>query len=337
MIIVEVKMTVQITIVGLGQIGASMGLALEEHKDLVYRVGHDREIGIAKRAEKLGALDKTMINLPSAAREADIILLSLPMDQIRETIEIIAPDLKNGAVIMDTGPVKEVAARWAADLLPEERYYVGLTPVLNPAYLYGIDSGLDAARPDLFRGGLLAIVSPPDTPSEAIKLAADLTRLLGANPLFADPMEMDGLMAATHTLPQLMAAALLNTTVDQPGWNEGRKVAGRSYAEATGSIIHPTSAQTLSAAALLNRDNVLRVIDSLIASLQSIRSDIDGNNAESLEEKLRRAREGWESWWKQRQTANWVGEEAADVEVPKTSDWFGRLLGMGGRKTEKRE
>ncbi len=329
-------MTVQITIVGLGQIGTSVGLALAEHKDLVYRVGHDRDVGITKRAERVGALDKVMINLPSAVREADLVLLSLPMDQIRETIAIIAPDMKEGAVIMDTGPVKEVVASWAEEFLPEGSYYVGLTPVLNPTYLHGIDSGVDAAHPDLFRGGLMAIVSPHHTPSEAIKLAADLTRLLGADPLFADPLEMDGLMAVTHTLPQLMAAALLNATVDQPGWNEGRKVAGRSYAESTRSITHPTSSETLSAAALLNHENVLRVIDSLIASLQSIRNDIDSNNAEALEERLRRAREGWEKWWKQRQSANWIGEEIPAVEMPKTSDWFGRLLGMGGRTKDEK-
>lgn len=324
-------MTVQITIVGLGQIGTSVGLALSEHKDLVHRTGHDREIGIARRAEKAGALDKVMINLPSAVRDADLVLLCLPIDQIRETISVVAPDLKEGAVLMDTGPVKEVVASWAEELLPDGRYYVGLTPVLNPAYLYGIDFGVEAARQDMFRGGLIAIVSPPNTPSEAIKLAADLTRLLGADPFFADPLEMDGLMAYTHILPQLMAAALLNATIDQPGWNEGRKVAGRSYAEATLPIVNPTSAETLAASALLNHENVVRVIDGLVASLQSIRDDIELNDADALLERLKRARQGQEKWWQQRQNANWIGEEIPATELPKASDWFGRLLGTGGR------
>lgn len=321
-------MTVQITIVGLGQIGTSIGLALADHKELVRRVGHDREIGISRRAEKMGALDKSMVNLPAAVRDADIVLLSLPMDQIRETFDVIATDLKAGAVVMDTGPVKEVVASWAKELLPSERYYIGLTPVLNPEYLHGVDSGVDAAHPDLFLGGLMAIVSPPAVPSEAIKLAADLTRLLGADPLFADPLEMDGLMAATHTLPQLMAAALLNATVDQPGWRERRKVAGRAYAEVTGPIVHPASPETLRDTALLNRENVLRMIDCVIASLQSIRNDIDKEDAEAIDERLKRARRNREEWWKQRLTANWIGEEVPTIEAPKTSDLFGRLLGI---------
>jgi prephenate dehydrogenase len=322
-------MAVQVTIVGLGQIGTSIGLALAEHKQILYRVGHDRDLGTARRAEKIGALDKVMINLPAAVRNADLVILSLPIDQIRETLSLIGQDLKESAVVMDTGPVKEVVASWSKELLPEGRYYVGLTPVLNPIYLHDLDSGLTAAHPDLFRGGLVAIVSPPRIPSEAIKLAADLTRLLGANPMFVDPLEIDGLMASTHILPQLMAAALLNTTVDQPGWREGRKVAGRSYAEVTSPLVQLTDHRSLRSAALLNRENVLRVMDSLIAALQVIRSDIEDEAEEALDERLSRARRGREEWWKQRLTSDWVGEEAPAPETPTASEWFGRLLGLG--------
>jgi prephenate dehydrogenase len=327
-------MAVQITIIGLGQIGTSVGLALAEHQDLIYRVGHDREPTIARRAEKMGALDKVKINLPSSVENADIVLLSLPIDQIRETLALIASDLKEGAVVMDTGPVKEVVAAWAGEILPPECYYVGLTPVLNPAYLHEIDSGIGAARADLFRGGLIAIVSPPRTPSEAIKLAADLTRLLGSSPLFSDPLEMDGLMASTHILPQLMAAALLNVTVGQPGWREGRKVAGRAYTEVTSPIAHPTEARTLRTAALLNSDNVIRLLDSLTASLQSIRNDIDNDDAEALDERFARVRRGREEWWEQRLSSTWSGEEVPQVETPSASEWFGRILGLGRRSKD---
>ena len=329
-------MTVQITIVGLGQIGCSVGLALAEHTDLVRRIGHDKDLTIAKHAEKLGALDKMIFNLPSAVSQADIVLLSLPMDQIRDTLTMIAPDLKEGAVVMDTGPVKEVVAGWARECLPEGRYYLGLTPVLNPAYLHELEYGVVAAHPDLFKGGMLAIVSPPGTPSEAIKLGADLTRLLGADPFFVDPVEMDGLMAATHILPQITAAALLNATVDQPGWREGRKVAGRAYAEATSPIIHPSESESLSASALLNGENVLRAIDGVVAALQAIRSDIAEGRAEELSTRLARARRGRENWWSQRQSANWEGEEVQPEELPKVTEWLGRMMGFK-RRTEEDE
>jgi prephenate dehydrogenase len=327
-------MAVQLTIVGLGQIGTSVGLALADQSQVIYRVGHDREIRAAKRAEKMGALDKVSINLPSAVEDADLVLLALPVDQIRETLEVIRDDLKEGAVVMDTGPVKQVVASWAGELLPPRRFYVGLTPVLNPVYLHDIDSGAEAAHPDLFRDGLIGIVSPPGMPSEAIKLAADLTRLLGASPLFADPLEMDGLVAATHILPQLLAAGLLNATIGQPGWQEGRKVAGRSYAEVSAPVMYPTEPKTLTTAAMLNRENVMRVLDSAVASINAIRHDLSNEDLENLEERLNRAREGRQVWLKGRQAADWAAEETTSVEAPTASELFGRFIGRG-RKKEK--
>jgi prephenate dehydrogenase len=327
-------MAVQITIVGLGQIGTSVGLALAEQSELIYRMGHDRELRAARHAEKLGALDKVSINLISAVEEADLVLLALPIDQIQETLGFIRNDLKPAAVVMDTGPVKQIVASWAAELLPDERYYVGLTPVLNPVYLHEIDTGAEAAHPDLFRDGLIGIVSPLGTPSEAIKLAADLTRLLGATPLFADPLEMDGLVAATHILPQLMAAALLNATVDQPGWQEGRKIAGRSYAEVTAPVMYPTEPSTLTTAAMLNRENVIRVLDGAVASINAIRNDLINEEEKLLEERLNRAREGRKAWLNGRLAANWAADETTNVEAPTASDIFGRFIGRGKKKED---
>ena len=330
-------MGIQIPLIGLGKIGAWIGLGLANQKDLVRRVGHDREPEISRHAEKLGAIDRAVLNLPASVREADLVLLALPMDQIRETMASIAPDLKEGTVVMDTGPVKEVVSAWASELLPADRYYVGLTPVINPAYLHGVDSGLEAARADMFQGGLIAIVAPPRTHSEAIKLAADLTRLLGSSPLFIDPLEVDSMMAATHLLPQILAAALLNATVDQPGWREGRKLAGRAFAEATGPLVQLSEPQTLRASVLFNRENMLRLIDGTMAALQAIRSDIQDENGDALEKRLERARQGREKWWLQRQANEWAGPEAtASVELPTSSEVFGRLFGLGRKPKDKK-
>jgi prephenate dehydrogenase len=327
-------MTIQITIVGMGQIGTSIGLALADHTDKLKRVGHDRNMAFARQAQKMGALDSTAMNLPKSVRDADIVLLALPVDQIQETLELIAPELREDAVVMDTGPVKEVVAAWAGELFPEKRHYVGLTPVINPQYLHGVDSGIEAAHGDLFRKGMVAIVAPPRTASEAIKLAADLTRLLGADPLFVDPLEIDSFMAATHTLPQLMAVALLNSTIDQPGWREARKVAGRAYAEVTSPCVQFSEPKALGRSAILNRENVLRAVDGVIAALQTVRTDIENEDGESLESRLERALQGRERWWLQRQAADWVSEEMADTSVDSMSrsDMVGRLFGYRSRK-----
>lgn len=329
-------MSVQITIIGLGQVGASIGLALAEHKDKLVRVGHDRDFKNAHEAQKLGAVDRVENNLPKAVRDAGIVLLSLPVDQIRETLEFIVPDLLEGTVVMDTGPVKDVVAGWAAELLPEGRHYVGLTPVLNARYLYSLDAGLQAARTDLFEEGLMGIVTPLKTNSEAIKLAADLTRLIGASPLFTDPVEMDGLMAATHVLPQLLSASFANATMDQPGWREGRKIAGRDYAEVTGPLAHLWDSQTLATAASLNRENVIRMLDSVIASMQTMRNDLYVNDEGALHERLKRALSGRARWWQQRQSGDWSTDGSAALDMPEKQGFLGRMFGAS-RKPDKKK
>lgn len=329
-------MGVQITIIGLGQIGASMGLALKDKKDQLVRVGHDLEIEVARQAEKMGAIDRLDINLPHSVQSADLVVLALPLDQMRETMQIIAPDLRENCVVIDTSPAKETMAAWATELLPENRHYVGLTPLINPAYLHSTDLGIKAAHSDLFQDGLMAIVAPPRADPAAIQLASDLTRLLGATPLFSDPLEVDGLMAATHLLPQLMAAALLNATIDQPGWREGRKFAGSAYAKSTAAAVQSWDANSLAAAALSNRNNTLRVLDSAIAALYAIRNDLEAQDEGSLGELLKQAYNGRQTWWKGRQSKEWIHEDAPGMEMPNMPGMIGRLFGMGKKpKTPK--
>jgi prephenate dehydrogenase len=331
-------MTIQVTIVGLGEVGASIGLALAQQGEMFRRVGHDRNLDTARRAQKMGAVEHVAINLPSAVREADIVLLAVPADQVRSTLEVIAQDLKDNAVVMDTSPTKVAAAAFAKELLPEKRHYVGLTPVINPAYLRQGVSGIEAAQADMFQRGLVAIVTPSGTSPEALKLAMDLVSLLGAAPLFADLAEIDGLVAATHVLPQLMAAALINATVDRPGWREARKITDKPYAEASAASVTSSAASSLGSSALLNRENVARVLDGVISELQALRDDIAANDAEALQKRLDSAWRGYGQWLKERLAANWA-EEGIPEAVVKSSenyDMLTRIFGTGWKRKGKK-
>lgn len=329
-------MAIQISIIGLGQIGASIGLALQEQKGGLLRIGNDIQLAIARKAEKLGAVDRVEINLPKLVKDADLVILALPVDQIRETLEIIAQDLREGCVVMDTAPAKQTVMQWAVELLPPGRHYVGLAPVINPIYLNDTAFGLDAAHPDLFKDGLLGIVAPPDTESGALKMASDLARLLGAGAMFADPLEVDGLMASAHLLPQLMAAVLINATVDQPGWREARKIAGQAYQQGTMALLHSDKASNLSAMALNNRQNALRVVTDALLSLETLRTMIEQDDEEALLKWLEHTRSERETWWKSRLSKEWQKDDILDTGMPTAGGVMGRLLGFGGRKPPKK-
>jgi prephenate dehydrogenase len=226
-------------------------------------------------------------------------------------------------------------AQWADELLPEGCCYVGLTPVINPKYLMDNSSGIRSAHSDLFHNGIIAISSPLHTDPKAIKLAGDLTRLLGASVLFADMLEVDGLMAATHIVPQLMAAALLNATVDQPSWRDAGQMAGRAYAEVSGPIRHLGVPGTLAATAMQNRENVLRVLNSVIASMETLRDDIATEQADMLTKRLERARKGRDQWWQDRHPEENKKEDPRYERPSVASTLFGNLLRTGGRKPKQ--
>jgi prephenate dehydrogenase len=266
-------MTVKITIIGLGQIGASMGLALANHKEQVTTLGHDKSPDTARKAQKQGAVESISYNLPASIEKADVVLLAIPFHEVRETLKLIALDLREDAVVMDTSPVKTTVAEWAKELLPPRCHYIGLTPALNPACLEDAALGLRAARADLFKKGVIAITAPQGTAEGALKLASDLVALLGALPFFADLAEVDGVMAAAALLPELSAAALIETVTGQPGWSDIRKLAGKPYSAATQPIDSEES-KALAEAILHNRLNTIRLLDEYIATLTSLRKDI---------------------------------------------------------------
>jgi hypothetical protein len=83
---------------------------------------------------------------------------------------------------------------------------------------------------------------------------------------------------------------------------------------------------------LLNKDNVLRVMDGVIASMQAIRHDLQDLDDQALEERLVRARRGREEWLKKRLEADWAYEGSPKVPTPSASELFGRLIGLGKRE-----
>lgn len=319
-------MTVQITIIGLGQIGSSIGLALKARNVNVHLMGHDKDPQVAKEAQKVGAVDEIKHNLPASVRDAKIVILALPLGEMRATLEVIAPDLQAGVLVLETAPAKATVAAWAKELVPQERFYIGLTPAINPEYLHGTEFGIKAARADLFEKTLMAIHAPLGTPGNVFELATEFVTLLGSLPLFMDTDEADGIFAALHTLPQLAAAALLDATVDKPGWQDARKLAGRPFATVTAGIAYHDDVASLRESAIENRENVVRLLNAYISSLINLRDEIDTNDRDALATRLEDSLRGRIRWLDERSVADWLNREAQQIDAPSFGDRVNQML-----------
>lgn len=326
-------MTYQISILGLGQIGGSIGLALASKKEQIRRVGYDRDSDTIRTATRLGVADSYTRNLPEAVRDADLVILTEPLEWIKTTLAEIKPDLKPEVVLIDTTVGKAAVESMMMEIYPEKIHYVGLTLLINGQYLQDNKSGIDAARSDLFQGGLAAVNTSSYSSNQALQTAADLIRLIGASPLYTDSAEVDGLTAAVTLLPQVCAAAMFLATQSQSGWIEARKFTGRDYVNVTAPVESIEGVENFGQNMLANRENLLRMIDEYTQHLGKIRSAIDTADETGLKDLLKDAYLDHAEWFGQRQSGKWPELTAVETPVPSVGE---RLFGTMFKKKDKK-
>ncbi len=164
----------------------------------------------------------------------------------------------------------------------------------------------------------------------------ELVNLLGAMPLLMDTAEADGIFSATHVLPQLAAVALLSTTVDKPGWQEARKLAGRPYASVTAGAAYHDDMLSLGETALENRENIVRLLNAYITSLINLRDEISENDRDALLERLGEAWKGRARWLDERTAAEWLKGAAQEIDAPSFGDRVNQML-FGGLMTDRQK
>jgi len=189
-----------VSIVGMGLMGGSMGLALEGF--CKARVGVVRSAEAAKEAERLGAVDCAVTELASGVAEADLVVLATPVRTILSLIPELGSLMRPGAVLIDLGSTKaEIVA--AMERLPDGIAAIGGHPMCGKE-----TSGLQEANADLYRGAIFALVPCSRSTPEAASLARELAQAVGARSLALDAERHDRAVAFVSHLPYLLAAAL---------------------------------------------------------------------------------------------------------------------------------
>lgn len=314
----------QITIIGLGLIGISLGLALKKEERSYTIIGHDKENDAVARAKKSGAIDKSHWNLISACEEADLILLAIPAAGIRPTLEAIREDLKPGCLIMDTATIK-VPVLEAAEVLPDSVHFVGSNPILTASSHLTADE----ASADLFQNISWALCPTTTTSADAIQVAANLVTALGAQPFFLDPAEHDGLMAVVDATPTVLSAAFMNTTANNPAWREIRRMAGGQFETVT--YLPDFEPNDLSEAVLTNRIGVAYWIDMLMAELTAWKEDLEAGEDEAVTQRFSDAIDSRSQWLRMRERGDWDERERPE-DAP---SFWKRMFGIGARRKDE--
>ena len=323
-------MAINFTIIGLGQVGASIGLGLANQKDKILLSGHDPEPTRAKKMQKEGAVDRVFFNLPESVRDADVIILALPVGQVEDTLKYISEDLREGAVVIDTSPVHAGIIALAKKYLPANRHFVSIYPVVSPLYIEEYSTDANIPHADLFDRSEFLVAAEKTTHPEALKLVEDLASLLHAKIYISDPTEADGIHARVELLPRLVSVALILATIEQAGWNDNRRSAGKSFASVASVINQLAGDEHSGIEFILNKENALSAIDQMTTSLHELRQLIDEGDEAELNTLLTKVQRHHSEWLDQRNSGEW--EKYIGDKPPSTKERLGGLFGIRERK-----
>jgi prephenate dehydrogenase len=196
------------TIIGLGLMGGSFGLALKE-RGVGRRVwGVNRRSTVIHRAVELGAIDGGTTDVAEGVAEADIVVLATPVRAIIELLQQIGPTLKAGCLVMDLGSTKSDIVRAMASLP------AGIEPVGGHPMCGKEVAGIWAAEASLYEGAIFPLTPLERTSPAALALAEALVERIGATPVIIDAHRHDRLVAAISHLPYLTAVMLVSAAAE---------------------------------------------------------------------------------------------------------------------------
>ncbi len=192
-----------LTIVGVGLIGASIGLAAKRRGVAERVLGAGRRQGSLDQALARGAIDEGSLNVAAAVHQAQIAVFCTPVDRIADQILASAPGCAPGTLLTDAGSTKAEIVERLEGRLPRGIAYVGSHPLAGSE-----KRGPEHADADLFQDRLTIVTRTPASDPSALESISAFWRALGSRVQVMNPEEHDQALAVTSHLPHLLAAAL---------------------------------------------------------------------------------------------------------------------------------
>ncbi len=273
----------KITIIGVGLIGGSLGLALKEKKPNFKIVGIDKQ-EIIKKAIARGAIDEGTVNLEEGIKEADVVILATPVKTILNLLTQINPFLKKGCIVTDTGSTKQQIVRKANKVLSKDIFFIGGHPMAGSE-----EYGIDSANSHLFQDKTYILTPTKKSNLIAIEKISSLIKMIGGKRLILNSLEHDRIVGTVSHLPQIMAVSLVNMVselVRKENNNNYFKAVGEGFKDITRIASSPY--KIWEDICDTNQENILEMIQEFRNYLGVIEDKLK-NNPNSLKEEFQKA------------------------------------------------
>ena len=261
----------QITIIGNGLIGGSLGLAFKKHKCASRVVGCDRA-PVLERAQEKGAIDEGHTNPADAVRGSQVVVLAAPVIGIIDLIERLGPVLPAKSLLTDVGSTKAAVVGQAIKILGKsagQRFLAG-HPMAGREH-----AGVEAADAELFRGAAWFFTPLPkqDVYRGISGEFLEAVEKIGARIATMDAAEHDQLCAWISHLPQMISTALAAALAEEFGDAPLLEAGGRALREMTRISSSPYSMWR--DIAITNKNNIADALLKLEQRLAHIRENLD--------------------------------------------------------------
>ncbi len=194
-----------VTIIGLGLLGGSVGLAIDRVFPHIKRVGFSHRQVTRSKALEAGVVDLVCEAVAEAVEGADLVILASPIGTFSDLMGQMADHLRCGAIVTDVGSTKVLPVRWGQKKLKGKAEFLGSHPMAGSE-----QRGVEFSRADLFDGAHCILTPTENTKKSTVKLLSDFWQALGMRVCQMSPSEHDKVLARISHLPHVLAAALIN-------------------------------------------------------------------------------------------------------------------------------
>jgi len=274
----------KISIIGVGLIGGSLGLALKEKKPNFEIVGIDKQ-EIIKKAVARGAIDEGTVNFEEGIKETCIVIIATPVKTILNILTQINPFLNKGCIVTDTGSTKKQIVERANKILSKDSFFIGGHPMAGSE-----EYGIESANSHLFQDRTYILTPTKKSNLIAIEKISSLIKTIGAKRLILDPLEHDKIVGAVSHLPQIMAVSLINMVselVQKENNNNYFKTIGEGFKDMTRIALSPY--RIWEDICETNQENIVEMIQEFRNYLEIIEDKLK-NDPNSLKEEFQKAR-----------------------------------------------
>ena len=280
----------RLALIGCGLMGGSFALALRQAGAVQHVAGFSASETTRQKALRLGVIDSACASAAEAVRDADLVLLAVPVGATQDTLRAIDPVLSPDALVMDVGSTKcDVVHAARAALRKNLPCFVPAHPIAGKEV-----AGIEHADPLLYRDRQVILTPLSENPAERVLLAHQVWQALGSRVLELDPQAHDASFAAVSHLPHLAAFALVNSVSRQPHGAQHLSMAGpgfRDFSRIAGS--DPCMWRDI---LLANRDEVLHQSALMRQALDEFETAIQAGDADRLQALITEASQTRSRW-----------------------------------------